>query len=277
LSELEVDSIWQEAQGNFFNHATLSEIMRQERQRNREHVEERAERFEKDRDQMLSDAAELHGVLLVQACEKAIQQATGEFADMLAQAVIARRGRKDFTLSLRAQIWAKCLDFAMDMASWENARHWADLAWGDDPLERPLPHRCTLGMREQLATGQEFVRKVRLLFEDKVKHGSLQWLEEADRKINLRCLLSIAPRRHARIEDPAKKAVALLLTASPQLSASEVCKKLDAKNQNTPSFAPIPKTWQEAGVRTWVEAYRNLSGRVRTYITGIRNSISHPS
>jgi len=44
-------------------------------------------------------------------CGRAIGKATGQFADMLAQAVIARRGSKDFSIKLHHRAMVCILDF----------------------------------------------------------------------------------------------------------------------------------------------------------------------
>ena len=140
LNEVELDAIWREGWALFLESASLSDELRDERHRFRTGFPERVERFLRNADREISDLAERHAVLFALTCERAIQGATGEFADMLTQAVIARRGRKDFPLNLRADMWAECLQFSMKLARFEAAGVWMDRAWGHAPSESSLPH-----------------------------------------------------------------------------------------------------------------------------------------
>jgi hypothetical protein len=271
LNQAELETIWHEARRRFFDDAKLSELLRQERQRFRERFPESVERFQKNLERDLSHLANTHGALFAIACDEAVKRATGEFADMLTQAVIARRGRKDFPLGFRTEIWKECLRFAMSLAQWKSASFWVDLAWGHDPHESPLPHLYKLeSIKEQQAAAMTFSDKFRPALEERMRHGSPQWLDEADGRISLRCLLSYVPARRARLDDPSKRAVALLLTVRPELSTEQVCAKLDAKNETSPNSAPVPKAWQRRGARSWTDAYDKIPS-VKSYVSKLRN------
>lgn len=258
VSEGELRAIRYEATRRFFSDAKLSEDLRAQREGFRERYVERREDFEKNPQNTLNHLPELQAALFARACEAAVRGATGEFADMLVQAVIARQGRKDFSLTLRADMWGECLRFAMGLAGWEVASVWVVRAWGYDPHENPIALSPNAELHEQEEVAQTFSAKFRKMFEEQMRHGSPAWLNEADRRIELRCLLSIAPQRRSKPGDQSKMAVALLLTTSPELTTEQVCAKLDAKNEKGPVIAPIPKAWQKRKARSWSDAYAKL-------------------
>jgi hypothetical protein len=188
--------------------------------------------------------------------------------------VIARRGRKDFPLSLRTEMWAECLRFSKKLAGCEAAGVWVDRAWGHVPSESPLPHLHRLDtMALQQAETAKFTAKFKGRFEERIRHGSPQWLDEAERKIQLRTLLSSAPHRRASLDDPSKLAILNLLFRSPDLETRQVCAKLDNANAKVPSnpVAPLPDKWRKRGVRLWIEAYERFEGNVKSYISKVRS------
>ena len=274
LDEAELNAIRREVVNHFFDGAKLSDELREQRKRFRENFTQRLDRFQRHADTEVHNVAELQAVLFARNCEAAVGKACGDFADLLTQAVIARRGRKDFPLNLHREMWAECLRFAMGLARFETAGVWIDKAWGTDPRESPLPHLSKLeSSSEQVAQVTKFVEKFRPQFEERIRHGSPGWLNEADRRIELRCLLSSAPQRRANLNDPSKKAVALLLTANSELSSEKVCGKLDSRNDRAPMSAPIPRAWAKRGVRSWVDARSKFQGSVDTYISSIRKAL----
>jgi hypothetical protein len=278
LNQVELEAICHEARRCFFNGAKLSEPLRQERERFRERFAERVEHFRTNPESDLSRLAKAHGVLFAIACEEAVKHATGEFADMLTQAVIARRGRKDFPLGFRTEIWKECLCFGMSLAQWKSASFWVDLAWGHDPRESALPHLYKLeSIQEQQAAAMAFSDKFKPELEERMRHGSPQWLDEAERRISLRCLFSYVPARRTRLDDPSKRAVAFLLTASPELRTGQVCAKLEGRNETSPGCAPIPEAWRRRGVRSWIDAYGKFPASVKSYVSKIRNQNGIPS
>lgn len=265
LTDTELTCIRQEALNYFFDSASLSEELRQKRVRNRERFESRRLG---DNDQSTTAA-----VLFARHCEVAIKKAVGEFSDMLTQTVIARRGRKDMPLKLRRQMWEECLSFAMELTRFETVGVWIDKAWGTDPRESPLPHLCRLGSNsDQQASLAAWSAEFRTRFEDVVRHGSSSWLNEADRKMDLRCLLTSAPRR-AMSPDKCKQALALLLTGNRNLTTEQLCVKSDGYNEQVPERVPIPASWQRQGARSWIGAYERFPGRVKTYVSSVRRAM----
>jgi hypothetical protein len=63
----------------------------------------------------------------------------------------------------------------------------------------------------------------------------------------------------------------LLLIASPDLSARQVCAKLDQRNEQSPGSAPIPESWGKKGARSWIEAYDKFQNAVEVFISKIKN------
>ena len=274
LNEVELDAIWLEGWALFLASARLSDDLRDERERFRANFHDRVDRFLKDADREISGLADRHAVLFAMTCENAIKRVTGEFADLLTQAVIVRRGRKDFPLSLRADMWAECLRFSMKLSRFEAAGLWVDRAWGHAPYESPLPHLHRLdSIALQQAEADKFSEKFKARFEDRIRHGSPEWLNEAERRIYLRTLLSVVPQRRARLDDPSKLAVLNLLFRKPDLQAKQVCAKLDGANERVAGrpIAPLPDKWGKRGVRSWIEAYERFPGNVKTYISKVRS------
>jgi hypothetical protein len=148
---------------------------------------------------------------------------------------------------------------------------WVEKAWGDVIREHPLPHITRLGtIEEQGSQMDKFLDTFRPAFR-RIVHDSPEWLAEAERKINLRCLLSNNPHRRAKwVGEKSKQAVAMLLTISPKLSAKQVCGKLDDRNEKSPDSVPIPKSWQKLGVRLWIDAHDRFPQRVNTFISKVR-------
>jgi hypothetical protein len=270
LNEAELGAIRYEGTKRFFGNAKLPEELRAQRERFRERVFERREEFRKNPQDTLSHLSRLQAVLFSSACEIAVQSAAGEFADMLTQAVIGRTGRKDFSSKLRTEMWRECLGFAMRLARWEVASVWIDRAWGHDPRESPIALPPGAELQEEKEAAEAFSAEFRKVFDERMRHGSPSWLGEAERRIELRVLLSMAAQRRVVLDDPSKKAVALLLTVSPNLSAEQICGKLDAKNESKLSNAPIPRSWKKRGADSWCDAHGRFKGSVETYISSIR-------
>ena len=268
LDGAEIVAIRREVAGRFFDSAKLSEELREKRMRNRETYDSR----KADGDHQFA----LVATLFARDCGAAVGKATGEFADLLAQAVIARRGRKDFSLEVRTSMWTECLSFAMELARFESAGVWIDRAWGTDPRESPLPDLYKLDtLSEQAAVAAAWSGKFKARFEESIRHASPEWLNEADRRIELRCLLSSAPRREAAL-DKSKRALALLLKASPDLSTRQLCSRLDAFEERSKGGAPVPRAWEKRGARSWIGAFEKFPGSVKTYISSTRRGMGLP-
>lgn len=227
MNHVETDAIIRQATTSSFDSAKLSDELRQERQRFRETTHERLVWFQKNSDSETKRITETQALLFSQHDETKLRKATGEFADMLTSAVIARRGRKDFSLKLRTQLWSKCLEFAMRLKRFEVAGVWIENAWRYDPRESPQPHLAGLeSIAEKQSEAAKFSEIFRAVFEERSRHASPSWLSEADRRIELRCLLSAATQHRADSNDDGKKTLLLLLTTSRDLTTEQVCYKL---------------------------------------------------
>jgi hypothetical protein len=270
LTEAELTMIRWEAELQFFDGAKLSDELRNQREQFRQDFDKRLEYFLKNGDQAIREVAESQAPRFAVTCGRAIGKATGQFADMLVQAVIIRRGSKDLSLRLQTELWAACLDFSMGLSGYGMASRWVEKAWGHITREHPLPHVHRLDLEQQSDQIGKFMDIFRPAFR-RIVHDSPEWLAEAERKINLRCLLSNAPQRRAKVlSDKSKQKVAMLLTISPKLSAKQVCGKLDDWNEMSPDYVPIPKSWQKPGVRLWIEAHDRFPKRVNTFISKVR-------
>jgi len=271
LSEAEISAIKWQAERGFFQRATLPDDLRDMRQRFREDFEQRIEQFHKYGAREIARVAESLAVYLADPCARAILNATGEFADMLTQAVIAQRGRKNIPLRLRTELWAECLHFGMSLAGFGLASRWAGKAWGDVPREQPLPHVHRLeSLAEQANETGKFLDAFKPKFLERIRHSSSEWLDEADRRIDLRCLLSSGILTRTS-RDASKKALLVLLIANPILTTNQVCGRLDAANETDPRRAPIPAAWKAGGATSWLDAYNKFQSRVKTYVSKVRN------
>lgn len=278
LSDAEIASIRWEAVLGFLESARLPDELRERRAYYRDKYEERIERFSKMpqalRDIEIAREADFCAVVLARECEIAIARTTGHFADMLTQAAISRRGRKDFPLALRAKMWTECLEFAMSLNP-GLASEWAGRAWGNDRREEALPHVHRLGSTdEQRKESNKFYQPFCNKLQSRLRRASPAWLDEAERRITLRCLLSYAPGRPETPEDKSKKAVAILLMATPGLTAKQVCGKLDASNERSPDSAPIPASWKRKGARSWIDGYEHFPNLVQPYISKVKRQFA---
>lgn len=274
LTLTELSDIYREATAQFIDSAKLSEELREQRVRFRENFDEKVARIRKNFEIETDYLAQTQAVLFARQCDKAIGRATGDFADMLTQAVIARHGRKEFSLKLRKEMWAECLRFATWLADFSISGRWIEEAWGLDPREAALPHLYSMEtISDQQAAVDKFVAKFKPRFEEGLRMGSSGWLNEAENRIELRRLLSIAPSRRPSRKNPAKLALARLLVENPKLTTEQICARLDAKNETNPQNAPVPNSWRKSGARSWIDAHGNLSGRVRTFISTVRKEI----
>lgn len=277
LSEAEITSIRWECLQGFLESAKLPDELRERRAYYRESYERRVEQLprmpEALRDAELARAADFCAAAFARECQIAIARATGHFADMLTQAVIARRGRKDFSLTLRVELWAECLGFAMSLNP-TLASQWADRAWGHDPRESVMPHVVRLDtIAEQAKETEKFLLPFIQKFQAGLRHSSPAWLDEADRRIVLRCLLSLAPGGRDRLKDKSKRALALALTANPGQTTKQVCGMLDAHNERRPNNAPIPSAWKRKGTQLWADAYQRFPSLVHAYVSKVRKQI----
>ncbi len=127
LDKAELNVLRHEIATRFLEAANLSEELRGERERFRQSTDERIVSIQEGGDPVIIELARRLAAAFSQHYEIAIERATGEFSDVLTQAVIARLGRKDFSWRIRAAIWAECLSFAKDLV---HSRHDRDEACG---------------------------------------------------------------------------------------------------------------------------------------------------
>lgn len=266
LTEAELGLIRGEVVIRFLDNAKLSDSLRQRREQCRENRIKNPTCSRDEAERSVGLRAELLASLFAHHYAREVGKASGDFAGLLTDAVIARQGRKDCSLKVRAEMWAECLRFSVGLTVYETAGTWIDNAWGNDPLETPL---SDLGMSENEAASLKFRDSFRGIFEKQIQRDLSSWLYGADRTIELRLLLSPAPQRRAKM-DASKKALALLVTASPALSTEQVCSKLDATNERSPRIAPIPSTWRARGARSWIDAFDKFPGSVKTYVSTVR-------
>jgi hypothetical protein len=185
-------------------------------------------------------------------CSRAVSEATGEFADLLAQAAIARLGRKVSELKFRSDhLWYEVLDFAVNLSSDASAGWWLEHVLGTPEVDEP-----------------RFTDAHLKLFFSRLNTYVLDWLQEADRRIVLRGLLS-------NVRIPRKKTgpgiqealVANIKGRHPRIAANieAICNHLDIQR------APLLDKWKKFGKKTWHEAWSdpNMRNRVKRWISGI--------
>src|SRR5437660_2454393 len=107
LTPYELLALRQHATKQFYESARLSEELRQQRQKPR------------SKPPLASPSdPELYAVFFARICDPSISEACGEYADLLTQAVLARRGRKALPPRLMEELWSEALRFRMDLAKW---------------------------------------------------------------------------------------------------------------------------------------------------------------
>src|ERR1700676_3344063 len=181
-----------------------------------------------------------------------VQDAVREFADLLTQAVIARK--KNITREVALSIVDETLNFASRLTSWE---HGAGTFVA-----------TSLGI-----TGEDPANKVdvtsRSAFEHEVGQVLFNWRIEANNAITLRSFLSARPSTPVTSHDLSKALIARIKGRNPRFSQRQICETLDANE------VPLPIKWQRAGDRTWVEAYNNHKTSVKVFLSKIRPSPSN--
>jgi hypothetical protein len=179
-----------------------------------------------------------------------IQSAVCDFADLLTQAVIARR--KKITREDALLILNEALDFAIGLTNWENCAG--------------TFVATSLGI-----TGGEPAKNVdaalRIAFEEEVGKFLFSWRIEAINAIRLRSFLSTArPSSPVTSHDICKSLIARIKSRNPRFSQLQICETLDVNK------VPLPTKWQRAGDRTWVEAYNNRKESVKVFLSKIKPS-----
>jgi hypothetical protein len=179
-----------------------------------------------------------------------VQDSVREFADLLAQAVIAGKGK----ITLKAWLWIldEALRFVSVLTSWE------DMAG-------------TFVATSLNITGKDRADKVdvtlRAAFEQEVEPFLSNWAIEANNAITLRCMLSARPSTPASPDDLIKVQIARIKGDNPGITQREICARMDARG------TPALKTWQSPDDRTWVGAYDGRHKKaVKSYISKIEPS-----
>jgi hypothetical protein len=179
-----------------------------------------------------------------------VQIAVCDFADLLTQAVIARR--KKVTREDALLILNETLEFASGLTNWENCAG--------------TFVATSLGI-----TGVEPAKKVdaasRIAFEKEISQFLFNWRIEANNAIRLRSFLSAArPSPPVKSHDLCKALIARTKSRNPRFSQLQICETLDAYK------IPLPTKWQRASDRTWVEAYNNRKKSVKVFLSKIKPS-----
>jgi len=176
-----------------------------------------------------------------------VEATVGKFADLLTQAVIAR-GR-----AVSSQARLEVVREALSLASLLE-----EVAIGTLSEEIPIPPRKEKQFMKQLST---FLH---------------EWTTEAERKVELRCILTLGGTRLKRQpETGPKAAIGYLKDRCPEISHKGICARLDGFNdrsENEEVPYPVPDSWfQENNDRTWSGNLRHkrTKKRVKTFISKV--------
>ena len=83
---------------------------------------------------------------------------------------------------------------------------------------------------------------------------------------DITAVLRRANRPKSRRPDPRKQAIASLFQQDPEMSALQICRAMDRRQDKPAGLAPLP-SWN---CRLWQDAYRDVPQRVQVYISAIR-------
>jgi hypothetical protein len=200
----------------------------------------------------LPEAATVRPRLLPEYAERvaecyayALGRASGTFARLLTQAVVASRRGKSFSAKQRWVVWATSVTSVQPFCCWNYAMRF---------------------VHEACESGSVLRDDFGKLFETNLEGWFPVWLEASDRQIHLTCLLlgNVAKKGTT---DPRKRAIAFLKLNQPGIAHRNICAKLDALLDRDPKLAP-PASWK---VRLWTEAYDNkrIYPLVKAYLSKI--------
>ncbi len=182
----------------------------------------------------------------------AIEDSFSEFADLLTQAVLARK--RALTKRIFWEIVDAALGWAAERNNWDHAETFVAIAVSKRGRKKvsPAAQKAFLAELEAFAS---------------------RWQIQAVSAVRLRLALSARPEPSWLPKDPAKLHILLIKKMHPRLSQREICLKLDVYNARTKEAAPLPEEWRRAGHRLWVSAYddRNLRPHVKTFISKVRS------
>jgi hypothetical protein len=183
----------------------------------------------------------------------AVEQAVGQFADFVTHAVLARNRRKVLKDRDRVAIWTEAIRFSEVLTGTEVWSSWCDAA-GVPGHEQPV-----FGDPER----ESFWRRL-------LMHRS-DWLREADRRMDLRGLLS-GVRDRARRLDPRHKAIARLMfvLADPAIPPRgetavtdlDIFREMDSQNERALSESrslpfPVPAFLERKQIRLWAGPFQD--------------------
>jgi len=192
----------------------------------------------------------------------AICWAAGKFADLLVQALIARKKESDISKAARAAVWQEALKFADELAGEGVWSSW--LVKGHFPVS---------GYLEPVWTDQD-----RQTFFERVRYSRSEWLSEADRRINVRLILDGARPRIKRVEQR-RQEIAKLMYESPKCSDHDLCLRIDALNEAALSRrseipCPVPDFLKKLKLRLWTDAFSGnhaaTTQKMHEYLSKIR-------
>ena len=207
--------------------------------------------------------AEDSGVWWGLACEGAIADACGDFADMLCQATMARH-RGGLTEELVDELLSESIRFALKIAEWDSALIWIDRVWSDQSYCGQSDDQAPmLNSPKSLAVFQkDFLERMRI--------GRSGWLSEADRRIGIRQVLAGPGRRSGPVRSGPKLTVLGYLLQQPKLLNKGICERLDKKS------VPLPASWIKAapGCTGWTQAHcdSRIKKRVTVFFSLIRQA-----
>jgi hypothetical protein len=202
-------------------------------------------------------------ITLTREYAKAIGRALSKVADLYTTAAISRL--LDMTNALHEAFWRECLEFASGLAQWDVFGTWVDkvtrIKWTE-----PLTPEGRIDQGKLDAT----LARRRKCFQQRIGMYSTEWLNAADGAIHLRLTASVSTSSYAQNNGKTAQAVGrktntlhkrdpevakrtALVGSNPGTSAQDMCEIFDRES------VPLPRKWQEAGLKTWRQAYRDAS------------------
>jgi hypothetical protein len=184
---------------------------------------------------------------------RCIRTAVGEFADLVVQALNAQSKR--MTPRRRLEILEEALQLSRMLTEWPILRRW-----------------LALSMRVTLEETGLFSLAARAAFLAEVEGFRAEWVAEASRKIDLRCLLVASPTRPTRRQSEIKVLLRRAMEDRPSAPFREICNIVDGYYEKVKTPVPIPRSWTQPGVTGLASAYDEpqLNPLVRAYLSKIK-------
>jgi hypothetical protein len=205
----------------------------------------------------------------------AVEEAVSELTDLVTHAALARKRRRVLKDRDRVAIWMEAISFSELLTRPEVWGKWCDRAGV------PAHAQPAFGEPER----QSFWKLL-------LMHRS-DWLSEADRRIDLRGLLS-GVRDRARRLDPLHKSIARLMFAlgdptrsrresggrlEAAVSDLDICREMDSQNERALSESrslpfPVPAFLERMQIRLWAGPFQDknllLTQRLYEFLSKIR-------